>query len=218
MLVKDFMTRHPIMIASETSAAEAEKIMSENGIRHIPVVGDGKRLEGLITRERLTLKPDALASLDVWEISRYVADLTVKKLMLKVNNVHTIEPTKTVERAAQIMTEHKVSCLPVIEDGLVVGILTEIDLLRTFQELLGLSTDGVRVTVRTPNRIGEFAKLSVLMSEKGWAIMGVGSFSAPRTPGFYYAVLKIAQVSIADVEALIDQIPEQEIVDIREVV
>lgn len=53
MLVKNCMTRHPIMIAPEKLASEAQKIMAENNVRHLPVVGDGKRLLGLITRERL---------------------------------------------------------------------------------------------------------------------------------------------------------------------
>ncbi|MFQ5419356.1 MAG: CBS domain-containing protein, partial [Anaerolineae bacterium] len=134
MLVKDCMTRHPIMIAPETLAAEAQKIMSENNVRHLPVVGDGKRLAGLITRERLSLKPDVLGSLNVWEITRFLSELTVEKVMLRAEHVHTIDPTRTVERAARMMTDYKVGCLPVTEDDVVVGIISEIDLLHSYQD------------------------------------------------------------------------------------
>ena len=41
MLVKDCMTRHPILISPEAAATEAEKILAENRVRHLPVVGDG---------------------------------------------------------------------------------------------------------------------------------------------------------------------------------
>ncbi len=218
MLVKDCMTRHPIMIPPTTLATEAEAMMAENKVRHMPVVGDGKKLVGLITRERLALKPDALASLDVWEITRYMADLKVKKLMLKVDDVYTIEPNKTVERAARTLAEHKIGALPVIEDEVVVGIITEIDLLRSFQEMLGLPAEGVRVTTRASEKEGEFAKMITKVAEQGWPIMGMGTFPSPRRPGSWDTTLKIAKANLAEVEEVLGQIPGQEIVDIREVV
>jgi acetoin utilization protein AcuB len=218
MLVKDCMTRHPIMIAPETKATEAQKVMSENHLRHLPVAGDGKRLLGLITRERLALKPDVVGSLDVWEITRYLADLTVQKVMLGAESLHTIDPNRTVERAARIMTENKVGCLPVIEDGVVVGILTETDLLVSYQQMLGLPADGVRVTMRMPNKKGEFSRLMTTVTSQGWGIMGIGTFPSRREPGSYDMVLKIPNASADDVKAILSQVEGQEIVDIREVV
>ena len=132
MLVKDCMTRHPIMISPETPAAEAQKIMTENNIRHLPVTGSGKRLHGLISRQNFTLAPDVLASLDVWHITRYLSGLTVNELMIKADKVYTATPENVVERAAQIMSEHKIGCLPGIDDGVVVGIITEIDVMEAF--------------------------------------------------------------------------------------
>lgn len=218
MLVKDCMTRHPIMISPETPAAEAQKIMAENQIRHLPVVGSGKRLLGLITRQRLSLKPDELGSLNIWEISRRLSAMTAKKIMLKAEHVQTIIPDKTVERAARIMTDHKVGCLPVLEDGIVVGILTETDLLKSFQTMLGLPADGVRVTVRMPGGVGIFKQVIVAISEEGWPILGLGSFPTRKQPGYWDSVFKIAGANIDEVEAVINQVPNQEIVDIREVV
>jgi acetoin utilization protein AcuB len=212
------MTRHPAMVPPTTSAAEAEKIMAENKIRHLPVVGDGKRLLGLMTRQRLTLKPDTLASLNVWEITRYLSDLTVEDIMLKSKNVQTIEPDRTIERAARYLSDHKVGCLPVIEDGVVVGILSEVDVLQAFQSMLGLPSEGVRVTIRVPNREGEFAKLLSIISKQGLGILGIGSFPAPRRPEFYDMVLKIPKVTVDQVKEILGQVPDQEIIDIREFV
>ncbi|MEW5959488.1 MAG: CBS domain-containing protein [Chloroflexota bacterium] len=218
MLVKDCMTRHPVMIPPTTSAAEAERIMGENKIRHLPVVGDGKRLEGLVTRQRFTLKPDTMASLNVWEITRYLSNLKVKDIMLKANDVFTITPDRTIERAARVMTDHKVGCLPVIEEKVVVGMLSEVDLLRSFQEMLGLPAEGVRVTMRMPDREGEFAKLTDIIARHGLGIMGIGSFPSPRRPGFYDMVLKIPRATLDEIKSVLSQVPDQEIVDIREVV
>ncbi len=219
MLVKDCMTRHPIMISPDTPAAEAQHIMADNQIRHLPVAGDGKRLLGLITRQRLAFKPDELGSLNIWEISRRLSDLKAQKIMLPAEQVQTIKPTRTVERAARILTDHKIGCLPVVEDDVVVGILTETDLLKSFQIMLGLPADGVRVTVRMPEGVGIFKQVIVAVSEQGWPIMGLGSFPTRKMPGYWDTVLKIAGVNnIAEVEEVISQVPNQEIVDIRVVV
>lgn len=218
MLVNDCMTRHPIMISPSAKAAEAQKIMSENKIRHLPVVGSGKRLKGLITRQRLALKPDLLGSLNVWEISRYLADLTVDKMMLKMPSVVTITSDRTVERAARMMTENKIGCLPVIEANVVVGIITETDLLQAFQEMLGLPMPGLRVTVRMPDRPGEFAKLMSHVAAQQWGVMGIASFPSRREPGSYDLVLKIVRVVREEAEQVLSQIPDQTLVDIRDVV
>jgi acetoin utilization protein AcuB len=209
------------MIPPSTPAAEAQKIMAENKVRHLPVVGDGKRLLGLITRERLALKPDTLASLDVWEITRYLANLTVEQLMLKAGEVYTIEPDRTVERAARTLADYKIGALPVIEEGIVVGILTEVDLLRSFQEMLGLPAQGVRVTVRMPDvrkpgQPSEFSKLMAALAEQGWGVMGIGTFPSPRHPGFYDAVIKIPNAGVDEVRGALGKIPGQEVIDVRE--
>ena len=55
MLVKDLMTRHPFLIEPEMSIVEAQRYMGEVNVRHLPVVGDGRQLLGLITRETLLI-------------------------------------------------------------------------------------------------------------------------------------------------------------------
>jgi acetoin utilization protein AcuB len=218
MLVKDCMTRHPIMVSPAAPAAEAQQIMAENRIRHLPVVEDGKRLAGLITRQRLALKPDSVSSFNFWEISRYMANLTVARVMLPAAEVITIDPDRTVERAAKIMSDKKIGCLPVIEDDVVVGILSEVDLMTALAEMLGLPVDGVRVTVRMPDGKGQFARLMTAVAEQGWGVMGIGSFPSPRRPGYYDVVIKIPNVTTEQVRTGLSQIEEQEVVDVREVV
>ncbi len=219
MLVKDCMTRHPVMVPPTMPAAEAQHLMHENQIRHLPVVGDGKRLLGLVSLMSFALDPGTLASLDVWEITRYLSRLAVSDLMTAVDKTETIAPDRTIERAARQMTERKASCLPVVEDGdVVVGILTEVDLLNAFQLMLGLPSDGVRVTMRMPNRPGEFAKLTAVLGEQGWGVMGIGTFPTRRREGFYDAVIKMAGVSAEQAREVLTQVADQEIIDIRDVV
>jgi acetoin utilization protein AcuB len=215
MFVKDYMTRHPIMIEPHKRVIEAQRLMVENKIRHLPVVGAGKRLLGWITRQRLQVAPERLASLEVWEITRYLAELTVEKVMVKGNDLKTIDGAATLETAADVMIRHKIGGLPVIEDGMVVGVITETDLLIQLRDLLGAFEAGWRVTVRVPDKDGEFSRLSSAVWGQGWSIMSMGGVRSPKTPGYWDAVLKVTGCDKEELKALVDSIEGQEVLDIR---
>ncbi len=216
MLVKDYMMRHPIMISPETPAAEAQQLMIENNVRHLPVVGDGKRILGLITRNKLRVPPTDLGSLNVWEISRLLSDLKVKDMMVKHKDLITIGPDETLECAAQMMIKSKVGCLPVVEDEIVVGIITEVDMLAELSDLLGGTVAGVRVTMRVPDKVGEYAKITSAIASQGWGIYTSGGVPSPKQPGFWDVVIKVRNVSKDDLIPVLESIEGQEVVDIRE--
>ncbi len=216
MLIKDYMTRHPIMIEPTMRVADAQKLMSENQIRHLPVIGSGKRLLGLVTRQRLSIPPEKLGSLDVWEITRYLSNLTAGDVMVKGPDLRTIAPDATLEEAADLMIRNKISSLPVVEDGIVVGILTETDLLIELQNLLGAVDSGWRVVMRVPDRDGEFRKLVRAISDKGWGIMAMGSVRTPKQPDRWDIILKVRHCTRDALMTVLEKIEDQQIVDLRE--
>jgi acetoin utilization protein AcuB len=217
MLVRDYMTRHPIMVGPEVAVAEAQRLMMESHIRHLPVVGDGKRLVGLVTRQRLAVSPELLGSLDVWEITRYLSGLTVGKVMITGGDLRTIDPNATLEEAAGLMIAHKLGGLPVVEDGdVVVGIITETDLLIELQHLLGGRDAGWRVVIRVPDREGEFRKIVRVINDRGWGLMAMGSVRSPRNLGFWDVVVKVRYCTRAELVAALKSIPDQDIADVRE--
>lgn len=217
MLVKDYMTRHPILVEPSLRVIEAQKIMAENNIRHLPVVGSGKRLLGLVTRRRLSIPPEQLSSLDVWEITRYLSDLTVGKVMVKGDDLYTIGGDATLEEAADLIIRSKISGLPVVEEGnVVVGIITETDLLIELQNLLGSKDSGWRVVMRVPDRRGEFHKIIHTIYDKGWGIMAMGSVRSPRSEETWDIVFKVRRCTRGDLMAALETIPDQKIVDVRE--
>lgn len=217
MLVRDYMTRHPILVEPSVGLAQAQRIMLENHIRHLPVVSDGKRLLGLITRQRLAISPELLASLDVWEITRYLSGLTAGKVMITGDDLHTVGPDATLEEAAGLLIRYKLGGLPVIEDGnVVVGIITETDLLVELQHLLGARDAGWRVVIRVPDRAGELRKIIRVISDNGWGMMAMGSVRSPRRPGFWDVVIKVRHCGRDALMTALSTIEEQEIVDVRE--
>ncbi|RME55386.1 MAG: hypothetical protein D6790_16020, partial [Caldilineae bacterium] len=84
--------------------------------------------------------------------------------------------------------------------------------------MLGLPAEGIRVTVRIPNRKGEFAKLMRVLLEKEWGVMGIGTFPARKDPGAYNVVVKIPGVTVEEVQSALATVPDHRIVDIRSVV
>lgn len=217
MFVRDYMTKHPIMIEPTLSTVDAQGIMAEAKIRHLPIAESGKRLVGLITRERLHIPPADLSSLNVWEITRFLSNLRVQDVMVKLKDVVTIGPDATLEDAAQTMARHKIGCLPVLEDGIVVGILTEQDMLFRLSQLLGGDVSGVRATVRVPDRIGEFAKITAAMAARGWGVYASGGLPTPKQPDKWDMVIKVRNVPAEELVAVLESIEGQEIVDVRKV-
>src|SRR5262245_136113 len=217
MLVKDYMTRHPIMIEPNRRVVEVQKLMAANNIRHLPVVGSGKRLVGLVTRQRLAMRPDQVESMDVWELTQYLSELTVAKVMISGPDLHTIHPDATIEEAADVMITNKISGVPVVEQGdIVVGIITETDLLIELRNLLGAIDPGWRVVVRVPDRHGEFRKLIRVLSDNGWGIMALGSVRSPKRPDHWDLIVKVRHCERDELVAAISQIEDQELVDLRE--
>ena len=217
MLVKDYMTRHPLMVEPTLTIMDAQRFMVENRIRHLPIVGDGKRLIGLVTAHTLLADPSRIGSLDVWEIARYLSRLTVEQAMIKPKDIITIEPNITIEEAARIMIENKVGCLPVLEDGILVGIITDTDMMVHLMKLLGAQERGIRVTIRLPDSKGELAKLVSVIAAQGWGIKSLGGTYVPKDPDKWDAVLKISDANQEQIEAAISKIEGQKIVDVREV-
>ena len=127
------MSVSPVTIAPSTSVHEAQALMQQRKIRHLPVLKDG-RLVGIVSdRDIRLILPSPATSLTVWE-SRYLLDnLTVGEVMNYF--VMTTTPDCPVTEAVGRMLGHKVGALPVVEDRQVIGILTRTDILRAFRSL-----------------------------------------------------------------------------------
>ncbi|MCG6912205.1 MAG: CBS domain-containing protein [Deltaproteobacteria bacterium] len=219
MLVKDFMSRHPFMLDVDSSIVDAQRYMREVHVRHLPVVGDGKRLLGLITRETLMIEPGTLDSLNVWEITRYLSSLKVRKIMIKAREVISIEENAAIEDAALLMVENKIGCLPVLKRKVVVGLITEEDLLLQLCRLLDTRRPGMRIAVSIPDKKGETRKLVACIEKNGWGIQTIGGMPDPKDDTRYTHVVKItANVPMAEVEKIINQIEGHVVTDIRETV
>ena len=156
MLIREIMHKNPITISPETPLFEAYKIMQEQNIRHLPVVDNGK-LKGIVTDRDLRLATSKLSE------KPFNPNDIVKEIMSFP--VQITSPTEPIEIATQTMRELKISCLPVIENQELVGIITGADLLDAMLKLTGVHRPSGRLDIELSDRSGELARLTNIIAK-----------------------------------------------------
>lgn len=213
MLVKERMTPHPLTMEPTASITEVNRYMRENNIRHLPIVDKRNRLTGLVTRETLLkAMPSSVTTLSIWEMNYALNKLQVRDVMVK--DVITVEEDMSIEKAARIMAENKIGCLPVMRGHSLVGIVTDTDMLSTLMELMGARQAGVRVTLRVPSTPGELAKVTAAIAQQGGDIMACGTYPAEE-PLKANITLKVKQVQQDDLVASLRELEGVEVLDVR---
>ncbi len=128
-LVRDWMTPNPVTVGPKTTVPEAHKLMKERDFRRLPVVDEYGRLIGIVTLSDLReAGPSPATTLSIFELNYLLAQLTVDKIMAR--DVVTVSPNATIRDAANLMLEHEVGALPVMENDKLIGIITESDIFR----------------------------------------------------------------------------------------
>lgn len=129
--VSKIMHKNPKTIRTSDGVALANEIMFESNIRHLPVVNANHELEGILSdRDLLSIAMESQS----WESIDNVIDFWRSKTVVSVmtKSPESISPDTSLARAAQIMLEKKISCLPVVEGKLLVGLITDTDFLKLF--------------------------------------------------------------------------------------
>jgi acetoin utilization protein AcuB len=156
MYVKNIMRKDPITIAPEASYLDARALVRERGVRHLPVIDKNKRIVGLLTdRDIREAGPSNATLLSVQELHYLLGKLKVADFMTPGDKLVTVNPSTMIEKAAQLMHDHKIGCLPVLEGKEVVGIITEADILESFVDVMGLKEKGTRITMALKDEPGK---------------------------------------------------------------
>ena len=117
---------------------EAQELLKKGGFRRLPVVDDGK-LVGIVTdRDFKEASPSDATSLSIYELSYLLNKLSVASIMQK--KVITVQSTDRLEYAAKLMSEKKISGLPVKDNDTVIGVLTVTDVLKGLLAMLAANT------------------------------------------------------------------------------
>jgi acetoin utilization protein AcuB len=151
MRVKQLMSGDVVTIGEHASCRDAVTLMARNKIRHLPVLGRDGRLCGVVTDRDLRhhlFTPEVLRSTGTVSVDRLLSKVEVRDVMS--SPVISVAADADLEEAARRMLEDKLGSLPVVEDGHIVGIITETDLLRRIVDTAACDADVETIVVSYP--------------------------------------------------------------------
>jgi acetoin utilization protein AcuB len=130
--VEEIMTREPTSIRPNTTVAEALRKLRLLDVRHLPVVNEDHELVGMISDRDLRGVP-----LEMEVAGRQTVPLDTPVSTLMSTDVLSVELETTLADTIDLMLDEKVGALPVVDDrGVLVGIVSYVDLLREFLSAL----------------------------------------------------------------------------------
>lgn len=136
--IEDMMTRNPRTLLRSNSLQDAKNLMSEHDIRHVPVVDIDNKLLGVVTQRDILAVQESILEKDA-TTSSYTLTTSLDKIMAQ--GVMTASPKAGLKESAVYMQKHKVGCLPVLDQGKLVGIITDTDFVSIAINLLELQEE-----------------------------------------------------------------------------
>ncbi len=170
MRVKNRMTRSPITATPKTTYNEAMRLMENNDIRHLPILNKKGMLVGIVSHsDMLEAEPSRVSTLSVYEIASLLEKVTMDQIMSRP--VKAIQHDCSISEAAHYMLEAEIGCLPVMDGGELVGIITDTDIFKTFVEVTGGGEPGTRIEAKLPNKMGQLAAFTQAATDAGsWIV------------------------------------------------
>ena len=205
MLVKYWMTSDPVTVTPDTSVMKASQLMKENNVRRLPVIDGKGTLVGIVSdRDLKEASPSKATTLDVHELYYLLSELKVKDIMSR--NVMTISPNDTVEKAAVIMLEHKITGLPITEDGKVVGILSQGDVFRVLTSITGVYRGGVQFALNLEDRPGSIKDVADVIRKHGGRMVSILTSYDMCEEGCRNVYIRIADMAEDKLKPLVEEL------------
>ena len=180
-----WMARDLLTATADTPVSTAAQRMAERRVRHLLVVDDDEptRLVGIVSSHDLYLAADA----GIHPLSpRAVDGLVVRLGEVMTPQPFSIPSTTSIAAAARILRDRKFGCLPVVDRGALVGILTEHDILRAFLSMSGADQPGYEVTCVVAGSDDVLGDMNRLATAQGLRLTSASVFDHE---GKHYAVV-----------------------------
>jgi acetoin utilization protein AcuB len=198
MIVEEIMNSDVTYLTPTDSISQAILLMASKKIRHIPIIDHQKHVVGLITDRDIK---DAAPS--IFRANDNKEDLEKPLSSIMKINVITGHPLDFVEEIAALFYEHKISCMPIIKDKCLVGIVTETDLLHTLVELTGAHQPGSQIEVKVPNKAGMLLDITAIIKNHKANIQSVLVYPDKKDINFKIIVIRVQTMNpVAVIEDL----------------
>lgn len=167
MLIKNWMSVDVVTVVGETPVMKTASILKKHKIRRLPVVDSAGKLIGIVTDFDIKeATPSTATSLDIYELHYLLSKVKTSEVMTP--DPVCVKPDETVELAAALMLENKISGLPVIENGdHVAGIITESDIFRALIKISRVNESGKQFAVELDDVPGSLKEIADDIREAG---------------------------------------------------
>ncbi|MCK9420285.1 MAG: CBS and ACT domain-containing protein [Nitrospirae bacterium] len=171
MFVSDWMTKKVFTISPDDYLSDAITLMKDKKIKHLPVIRNGK-LKGIVSD--LDIKdygPSKATTLDIYELHYVLAKTMIKQIM--ITKVITASPDLPVEEAAMIMLDYNIGCLPAVDNGNLVGIISDKDIFHALVDITGVRHGGIRICVTIEDRAGSIREVADIIRKHNFRLLGI---------------------------------------------
>jgi acetoin utilization protein AcuB len=194
LLVENWMNPKVITVDVDDSMLDATKLLKEHGIRRLPVLEKGK-LVGIITdRDLKRASPSDATSLEAHELLYLIATIKVREIMTK--NPISVPHNYTIEEAAEILLQAKISGMPVVDkDGDVIGMITQTDLFKVLISLTGVGKKGVQFAFLLEDRPGSIKDVADVIRAYGGRMASILSSYEKAPEGHRYVYIRMYDVN-----------------------
>lgn len=172
MLVGNWMTKDVISVDVNDSMQDAARLIRKHKIKRLPVMENGK-LVGIVTdRDLKRASASDVTTLEIHELLFLISEIKISDIMTK--DPITIPLDYTIDEAAQILLEHKLSGAPVVDDeGQVAGIITQTDIFRVLVLFTGVKRAGIQFAFQLEDRPGSIKEVSDIMRNYGCLLVSI---------------------------------------------
>ncbi len=172
MLVGNWMAKDVISVDVNDSMQDAARLIRKHKIKRLPVMENGK-LVGIVTdRDLKRASASDVTTLEIHELLFLISEIKISDIMTK--NPITIPLDYTIDEAAQILLEHKLSGAPVVDDdGQVAGIITQTDIFRVLVLFTGVKKAGIQFAFQLEDRSGSIKEVSDIMRNYGCLLVSI---------------------------------------------
>ena len=219
MLVNDWMSKDLITVKPKDKMPDAVALMKGHDIRMLPVMSDG-RLVGIVTDGdfKQASASDA-TTLEVKEYKSLLYTIEIKDIMTK--DPVTIPADYTMEEAAEVLLEKKISGVPVVdEDGDVVGTITQTDIFKAMVSLAGLKKRGIKFAFQLEDKSGTIKEVADVIREYGGRMATILTSYDGVKEGFRHVYIRVYGIERSKVTALKEEFEKRGsllyMVDLRE--
>lgn len=206
MLVREWMTKNVLTLGLDSTVLDAAEILHRKNIRQFPVVDRDGMLVGIVSdRDVRDAMPSKFLPCDN-------AEVTGGGLAsLRASDIMTLEPitvssTSCMDSVAEQIVRHRIGGIPVVDDGRLVGIITQADVMRFLSAATGSVRGGAQFAFRLEAKPGPLAELLNELRRAGIQFTSVFTSYDTAEPGFRNAYVRVADMGDCSAETLVDKL------------